>query len=161
MELSPQNCDYMLSLLNGSHGSTPTPGLIRNVIEGLARLAHEERRTIDQALLAEAVRRQLQAHCPKPTDIVITTARYCRLPVAELRGPSRRADLVRARSLAMYLIRSLTGASLQETGRLLGNRDHTTVMHALRKIETLSQSDPETKQALAELVNSLSSKGTP
>jgi chromosomal replication initiator protein len=159
--LSPSESEHLLSLLNTSQGTVLTPALIRNAIVTVSKLASEQRSEIDQALITNAVRLQLQSNQPKPTDIVVATARYCRLPAAELRGPSRRADLVRARSLAMYLIRNLTGASLQEVGRLLGNRDHTTVMHALKKIETLSQSDPETKQALTELVNSLSGGGTP
>lgn len=159
VELSAADREHLILLLNNLQGTAPTPGMLRAIVDSVRQLALSAQRPIDQELLEEAVRCQLATHRPKPQDIVVATARYCRLPAAEIRGPSRRADLVRARSLAMYLIRTLTGASLQETGRLLGNRDHTTVLHALKKIESLSQSDPETKQALAELAHSLASRG--
>jgi chromosomal replication initiator protein len=97
------------------------------------------------------IRPHLAGHTPLPQDIVLATARYCRVPVADVRGPSRRANLVHARSLAMFLIRSLTGISLHEIGKCLGDRDHTTVLHALRKIESLMTTDPTTKQAITEL----------
>ncbi|HJM60139.1 MAG TPA: helix-turn-helix domain-containing protein, partial [Alphaproteobacteria bacterium] len=55
---------------------------------------------------------------------------------------ARRAQMVaRPRQVAMYLAKQLTQRSLPEIGRKFGNRDHTTVMHAVRKIDQLSQSD--------------------
>ncbi len=138
-------------------GALPiTPYQLRETIAAIARLAADSHREVDETLLERALQMQASAVRPKPTEIVSATARYYHLPVADLRGPSRRADLVRARSLAMYLIRNLSGASLQATGRVLGNRDHTTVLHALRKIESLSDTDPLMKKALADLTNTFS-----
>jgi chromosomal replication initiator protein len=57
---------------------------------------------------------------------------------------ARRARAVaRPRQVAMYLAKQLTSRSLPEIGRKFGGRDHTTVMHAVKKVEQLSKSDAE------------------
>ena len=53
----------------------------------------------------------------------------------------RTANVVRPRQIAMYLAKTLTLRSLPEIGRRFGGRDHTTVLHAVRKIENLSDTD--------------------
>jgi chromosomal replication initiator protein len=63
----------------------------------------------------------------------------------------RTANVVRPRQVAMYLAKILTLRSLPEIGRRFGGRDHTTVLHAVRKIETLAGND----SALAEEIESL------
>ena len=61
------------------------------------------------------------------------------LTVADLCSPSRNRQLVTARQIAMYLARELTELSLPVIGKAFGGRDHTTVMHANRKIAGLMQ----------------------
>jgi chromosomal replication initiator protein len=56
----------------------------------------------------------------------------------------RTANVVRPRQIAMYLAKTLTLRSLPEIGRRFGGRDHTTVLHAVRKIETLVGKDTTT-----------------
>jgi chromosomal replication initiator protein len=92
-----------------------------------------------------------------PTLRVITArvARYFKLRAADLKGPTRRQAVVQARGVAMYLARQLTGKSLDEVGRHYGGRDHTTVLHACRKTETLLAGDPATRQAVDELKHQL------
>jgi len=68
------------------------------------------------------------------SSIMDTTAAYFDITVDELCGPSRNRNLVNARQIAMYLCRELTELSLPKIGQLFGGRDHTTVMHAERKI---------------------------
>jgi chromosomal replication initiator protein len=60
-----------------------------------------------------------------------------------MRGATRLASVVRARSLAIYLARKLTPCSLLQIGEFFGGRDHSTVIHACRKTEKLIESDPE------------------
>jgi chromosomal replication initiator protein len=69
--------------------------------------------------------------------IMAQTAQYFSLSVDDLCGTSRSRVLVTARQIAMYLCRELTDLSLPKIGQQFGNRDHTTVMHADRKIRTL------------------------
>ena len=80
---------------------------------------------------------------PTLNQILRVTARYYSLPLARLTGPSRSQSVVTARGVAIYLSRELTTHSLQEIGRSLGGRDHTTVLHNDRKIRRLLDCDPE------------------
>jgi chromosomal replication initiator protein len=70
---------------------------------------------------------------------------------ADLLSSRRTANVVRPRQVAMYLAKVLTLRSLPEIGRRFGGRDHTTVLHAVRKIENLAGND----SALAEEIESL------
>ena len=60
-----------------------------------------------------------------------------------MKGPSRRSSIVRARGLAMLLIRQLTPESYENIGALFSDRDHTTVMHACKKTENQLSSDAD------------------
>lgn len=63
--------------------------------------------------------------------VVFATAQRFGLRVEDLTGPSRKAEIARARHLAMWLIQSETGATLKSIGRIFGGRDHSTVIHAI------------------------------
>ena len=69
--------------------------------------------------------------------IMAQTAVYFSLTIDDLCGTSRTRVLVNARQIAMYLYRELTELSLPKIGQTFGGRDHTTVMHADRKIRQL------------------------
>ncbi|HEY7282329.1 MAG TPA: chromosomal replication initiator protein DnaA [Actinomycetota bacterium] len=72
-----------------------------------------------------------------PVDLILSeTAAYFQLTRADLIGKSRSRPLTNARHVAMYLVRECTGLSLLKIGELF-ERDHTTVMHGLKKVETL------------------------
>jgi chromosomal replication initiator protein len=75
------------------------------------------------------------------------TARHCRVPLTELRGPSRRRSIVHARNLAMWLARDLTHHSLARIGGYFGGRDHTTVLHGCRAAARLVRHDPSSAAA--------------
>ncbi len=91
--------------------------------------------------LAEVVLKDLITDQAGPeitsTIIMMQTASYFGLTVDELCGSSRSRVLVTARQIAMYLCRELTDLSLPKIGQAFGGRDHTTVMHADRKIRHL------------------------
>ncbi|BDZ64644.1 chromosomal replication initiator protein DnaA [Agromyces mangrovi Wang et al. 2018] len=72
-----------------------------------------------------------------PVDIITNTADYFKLTVDDLYGSSRSQAVATARQIAMYLCRELTNLSLPKIGQLFGNRDHTTVMYANKKISEL------------------------
>ncbi len=72
-----------------------------------------------------------------PVDIITVTADYFKLTVDDLYGSSRSQAVATARQIAMYLCRELTSLSLPKIGQLFGNRDHTTVMYANKKISEL------------------------
>ena len=72
-----------------------------------------------------------------PADIISITATFYQLSVEDLHGSSRSQTIAQARQVAMYLCREMTSLSLPKIGQLFGNRDHTTVMYANKKISEL------------------------
>ena len=87
----------------------------------------------------------------KIEDIQRVVARQYNVSRADLLSSRRTANVVRPRQVAMYFAKTLTLRSLPEIGRRFGGRDHTTVLHAVRKIETLVNTDT----ALAEEIEIL------
>ena len=87
----------------------------------------------------------------KIEDIQRIVSRHYNVSRGDLLSARRTANVVRPRQVAMYLAKTMTLRSLPEIGRRFGGRDHTTVLHAVRKIEHLVGSD----QTLAEEVESL------
>ena len=87
----------------------------------------------------------------KIEDIQRVVARHYNVSRSDLLSSRRTANVVRPRQIAMYLAKTLTLRSLPEIGRRFGGRDHTTVLHAVRKIETLVSNDA----VLAEEIEAL------
>ncbi|MFI1832249.1 chromosomal replication initiator protein DnaA [Streptomyces olivaceoviridis] len=87
------------------------------------------------------------------TAIMAATADYFGLTVEDLCGSSRGRQLVTARQIAMYLCRELTDLSLPKIGAQFGGRDHTTVMHADRKIRALMAERRSIYNQVTELTN--------
>ncbi|HEY5848920.1 MAG TPA: helix-turn-helix domain-containing protein, partial [Microlunatus sp.] len=85
--------------------------------------------------------------------IMAQTAAYFDLTIEDLSGQSRTHQLVLARQIAMYLCRELTELSLPKIGQQFGGRDHTTVMHAERKIRTLMAERRSVYNQVTELTN--------
>jgi DnaA-like protein len=74
-------------------------------------------------------------------EIQTAVAHHCKVAHPDLISARRTADVVRPRQIAMYLAKNLTPNSLPVIGRKFGGRDHTTVLHAVRKIEALRLRD--------------------
>lgn len=89
--------------------------------------------------------------------IMAQTAAYFGLSMEDICGTSRSRVLVTARQIAMYLCRELTDLSLPKIGQLFGGRDHTTVMHADRKIRSLMAERRSTYNQVNELTNRIKS----
>jgi chromosomal replication initiator protein len=85
--------------------------------------------------------------------IMAQTAGYFSLTIEDLCGSSRSRTLVNARQIAMYLCRELTDLSLPKIGQQFGGRDHTTVIHADRKIRTLMAERRSIYNQVTELTN--------
>ena len=87
------------------------------------------------------------------STIMAQTAAYFSLTLEDLCGTSRSRALVNARQIAMYLCRELTDLSLPKIGQTFGGRDHTTVMHADRKIRQLMAERRSIFNQVTELTN--------
>ncbi|WBU37240.1 chromosomal replication initiator protein DnaA [Homoserinibacter sp. YIM 151385] len=88
-----------------------------------------------------------------PVDIINHTADYFKLTVDDLYGSSRSQAVATARQIAMYLCRELTSLSLPKIGQLFGNRDHTTVMYANKKISELMKERRSIYNQVTELTS--------
>lgn len=88
-----------------------------------------------------------------PVDIINRTAEYFKLSIDDLYGSSRSQAVATARQIAMYLCRELTNLSLPKIGQLFGNRDHTTVMYANKKISELMKERRSIYNQVTELTS--------
>jgi chromosomal replication initiator protein len=90
-------------------------------------------------------------------QILEATASAFDLTVAEICGPSRRRPLVAARQTAMYLFRDLTEYSYPAIAREFGDRDHTTVMHAQKKVARLMAEKRQVYEQVTDLIHKIKS----
>lgn len=84
-------------------------------------------------------------------DIQRKVAEHYNIRLADMVGPKRSRNVARPRQIAMYLSKTLTKRSLPEIGRRFGGRDHTTIMHGIRKVEELADQDPGLAEDLTVL----------
>ena len=86
-----------------------------------------------------------------PDQILNAVATHYRVHVAELIGPKRDKTIARPRQIAMYIMREETQVSLPEIGRVLGGRDHTTIMYGCDKISKELEQSTELQQEIASV----------
>ncbi len=115
--------------------------------------------------LADVVLRDLMPNENSPeitaAHIVAETASFFGVTVEDIHGSSRSRVLVNARQIAMYLCRELTDLSLPKIGQQFGGRDHTTVMHAERKIKSLMSERMAVYNQVTELTNRIKRHAAP
>ncbi len=114
-------------------------------------------RAIDIGLASESLRDLLafQERLVTINNIQKTVAEYYKIRVADLHSKRRSRQVARPRQMAMALAKELTNHSLPEIGDAFGGRDHTTVLHACRKINTLVSNDVRTKEDFDNLTKIL------
>lgn len=88
-----------------------------------------------------------------------SVARYYQVEVSDLLGRKRVKQIVMPRQIAMYLAREMTDSSLPKIGKEFGGKDHTTVIHAYEKIETMLKTDKDLKNEVADIRNQLKNRG--
>ena len=100
-------------------------------------------RDISLEACQEVLHDLLRAHDRRVTieDIQKRVAEHFNIRIADMHSARRSRAVARPRQVAMYLSKQLTARSLPEIGRKFGGRDHTTVMHAVRKVDELSRAD--------------------
>jgi chromosomal replication initiator protein len=113
--------------------------------------------SIDMA--QEALKDLLALHQKLVTleSIQKTAAEYFKIRVSELLSKKRTRSIARPRQVAMALAKELTNHSLPEIGEAFGGRDHTTVLHACRKVAELKETDPRIAEDYRNLLRTLSS----
>ncbi len=106
-----------------------------------------------------ALRDMIAAHEKQVTieNIQKTVAEYFQIRTSDLLSPKRSRSIARPRQIAMTLAKELTNHSLPEIGNAFGGRDHTTVIHATRKVKELRESDARIAEDYSNLLRTLSS----
>jgi len=114
-------------------------------------------RTINVELAREALKDLLSASTGQVTVELIqkTVADYYKIKVSDMYSKRRPNNIAAPRQVAMYLAKEMTQKSLPEIGELFGGRDHTTVLHAVRKIAELRSKDAVLNHALHVLEQTL------
>jgi chromosomal replication initiator protein len=128
-------------------------GALRKIM-AYARFNHKE---ISISMAREALRDLLSIQNRQigVENIQKTVADYFKLKVADMHSKKRPSSIARPRQIAMYLAKELTQKSLPEIGELFGGRDHTTVLHAVRKIGGERTTNLELNQQLHVLEQTL------
>ncbi|MCB1151674.1 chromosomal replication initiator protein DnaA [bacterium] len=88
-------------------------------------------------------------------DAMKVVSDHFSVPIDQLKSKRRTQDLALARQVGMYLAREKVGAPFEKIGRVFGNRDHTTVMHAVKKIQAKMDGDPYFRGVVKDLVERL------
>ncbi len=128
-------------------------GALRKIL-AYSRFSHKE---INITLAREALKDLLsiQNRQVGVENIQKTVADFYKIKVADMYSKKRPASIARPRQIAMYLAKDMTQKSLPEIGELFGGRDHTTVLHAVRKIAAERQKNTELNQQLHVLEQTL------
>jgi chromosomal replication initiator protein len=90
-----------------------------------------------------------------PEEVTEVVSKYYQVGKRLLLGESRARPIARPRQILMYLLRTHLGISLEEVGRLVGGRDHTTVMHAVEKITQLATNDVQIREDILKIKQSI------
>ncbi|MFQ5469637.1 MAG: chromosomal replication initiator protein DnaA [Gammaproteobacteria bacterium] len=133
---------------------------IRELEGSLRRVAANSRftgRPVTIELAKDALRDLLALQDKLVTieNIQKTVADYCKIRMSDLLSKRRSRSVARPRQLAMALAKELTNHSLPEIGDAFGGRDHTTVMHACRKIKELKETDTRINEDYSNLLRTL------
>lgn len=133
-------------------------------IEGVVKRLTAYKEILDYTITIDSVSRAIKdvmrtgEYIPTPERIINETARYFSLKDTDLRGQNRSKDTAMARHISIYLMRSLTNLSLQEIGAEYENRNHSTVLSSIRKVEGWLATDPKTALTIRDITSNINSQ---
>ncbi len=108
-----------------------------------------------QSVLGRGFETNGQGKRAEPKEVLTAVSKHYSVGKRELLGNSRARVVALPRQVLMYLLRTELNLPLQEVGKLVGDRDHTTVMHAVEKISRLTSKDPQIRQDILGIKSSL------
>ncbi len=151
-----------LSIENGvleflSHRISTNVRVLEGALMRLFAMASLVGRKIDMAMTQDCLADILRASERKVSidEIQRRVAEHYNIRLSEMIGPTRVRTVARPRQIAMYLCKYMTTRSLPEIGRRFGGRDHTTIMHGVKRIEELKEKDTQIADDLELLRRSL------
>ncbi|GBH29447.1 MAG: chromosomal replication initiator protein DnaA [Sphingobium sp.] len=174
-DILPADLDLRLAILEAKRAVAGDPPVPDAVIDFLARSIRSNVRELEgafnklvaygqltgraidldfaQGMLADAVR--ANARRITVDEIQKLCAAHYKIDASEMRSKRRARAVARPRQVAMYLAKKMTPRSLPEIGRIFGGRDHSTVIHAVRTIEGLRESNPDIDADVRALLRQL------
>lgn len=132
-------------------------------IEGVIKRLTAYREILDSRIDTAAVKRAIKdvvrigTFIPSPQLIIRESARYFSLSEEDLRGQNRSKNTATARQISMYLIRTLTNLPLKEIGAEYEDRNHSTVLSSIRKVEDLIKEDPKFAATVRDITSNINS----
>ena len=134
-------------------------------IEGVVKRLSAYKDILNDTITITSVKRAIKdvirigAYIPTPEVIIEETARFFSLTAEDLRGQRRSKNTALARQISMYLIRSLTNLSLTDIGKEYEDRNHSTVLTSIRKVEDLLQEDKEMPATVRDITSNINARG--
>ena len=132
-------------------------------IEGVINRLTAYREILDSRIDAADVMRAIKdvarigTFIPSPQLIIRESARYFSLSEEDLRGQNRSKNTATARQISMYLVRTLTNLPLKDIGAEYGDRNHSTVLSSIRKVEELIKEDPKFAATVRDITSNINS----
>ncbi|MBO5681558.1 MAG: chromosomal replication initiator protein DnaA, partial [Lentisphaeria bacterium] len=127
---------------------------IEGTVNKLMAMQELEGKKIDSTFVVRAIQdlfKDKSDILPSSDVIIREVCKFYGIEDHALRGQSRVKDTATARQIAMYLIRSQTTLSLNDIGREFGNRDHTTVLHAINRVEERMKNDADLTEIIKDI----------
>lgn len=127
---------------------------IEGTVNKIIAMQELEGKNVDSSTIVRAIQdlfKNKSDIIPSSDVIIKEVCKFYGIEESALRGQSRVKDTSLARQIAMYLIRSLTKMSTNEIGREFDNRDHTTVLHALKRIEEKTRADSDLNEIIKDI----------
>ncbi|MBS1704580.1 MAG: chromosomal replication initiator protein DnaA [Armatimonadetes bacterium] len=147
------------------HLAENVPGNVRILEGALAKLVvlnsiENQPISVEMAeSIIEKYYRNLAYAKPGVDQIVSAVGKYFKIPVDDIRGASRKAPIIVARHVAVYITREITGDSWKHIGNQFGDRDHTSMMHAYQKISQEMARDKDFSSTVKSLIRNLYPNG--
>ena len=132
-------------------------------IEGVVKRLTAYRDILDENITIHSVKRAIKdvirtgTYIPTPDIIIEESARYFGVTGEELRGQRRTKNITMARQISMYLIRTLTNLSLVDIGKEYEDRNHSTVINSIRKVEDLLNANNEIAGTVRDITSNINS----
>lgn len=121
-------------------------GVLTKIISQTSLRKQEINLELIQNIIGKGVTEEAQKIKATPAEIITAASKYFSIGKRELLGPKRSRPIARPRQILMYFLRVEMNLPLEEVGRLVGGRDHTTVMHAVDKITKLLSTNEDIRE---------------
>ena len=144
--------DFLLQLI--AENITANVRQIEGIINKIVAYQDLMGDTLDKDMVVKVIKgvfKEKSDIVPTAEVIIDEVCKFYNIEPPILRGQGRAKDISLARQIAMYLIRRMTNLSLKEIGKEFDNRDHTTVLHSIERVEELSKSDPEKAEIIKDI----------